>query len=307
LRWFLRWGLQPLVSAALLAFAIWRASPEKLEAAFALLDYQLFVPWTALLVVALYLWDSVCLRFLFAPGHPGLTYRSVLRACGASYLLGALNYELGQGVFAWEMARGTKTSVLAALTRMALRMYHDVVVLLGLGLIGALLTHGDAAKAAQTTCLILLTGLIAVALFLGFMPAPWRARLLQGKWAAWSEFWSWGRSCCLILLRLVYYGLILIYAAVGFSICGLSLDFSVVVSTIPLVLLVDGLPISVSGFGTRENALLYFLSHEDPARVVAYSLMWSAGLMTGRLLIGIICWWFVPAPEAEGGKKEVAT
>ena len=254
-RSFLRWGLQPLISGSLLLFAIWRVSPEKLESSLALLDYQLLVPWTALMVLALYLWDAVCLRFVFVQGHAGLTYRTVLHARGSSYLLGAFNYELGQGVFAWEMARTTGTSVLAALTRAALIMYHDVVILVGLGLVGSLLSSDSAAESARFICVILLAGLLAVALFLGFMPAPWRARLLRTKWGAWTECWSWGRSLVLVLLRLVYYGFILAYAAVGFSICELPLDFSVVVSTIPLVLLFDGLPISVSGLGTRENAL----------------------------------------------------
>ena len=94
-RSFLRWGLQPLISGSLLLFAIWRVSPEKLESSLALLDYQLLVPWTALMVLALYLWDAVCLRFVFVQGHVGLTYRTVLHARGSAYLLGAFNYELG--------------------------------------------------------------------------------------------------------------------------------------------------------------------------------------------------------------------
>src|SRR5262249_42738899 len=136
--------------------------------------------------------------------------------------------------------------------------------------------------------------LLALALFMGLMPAPWRARLRKTKWAAWTEFWSWNQSLVLVMLRLTYYGFILFYAAGGFSLCAPPLDWNVIVSTIPLVLLFDGIPISVSGLGTRETALLYFLSSEDPARVVAYSMTWSFGLMLGRVLIGAVCWWGVP-------------
>jgi hypothetical protein len=289
-RMVLRWAVQPAISASLLAFAIWRASPEKLSNTFAALDYQWLIPWTTLMIAGLFVWDTVCLRFVFAQGHPTLSFITVLRARGASYLLGAFNYELGQGVFAWEIARGTGTSVLAALTRAALVMYHDVLVLLALGLIGSLLTVGDAAETARLICLILLAGLASVALFMAFMPSPWRARLLRTQWASWVAFWSWGKTVALIALRSVYFGFIIAYAAVGFSLCELPLDLSTVMSTIPLVLLFDGLPISVSGLGTREAALLLLLSHVDPARVVAYSMMWSGGLVVGRLLIGIVCW-----------------
>jgi len=82
-----------------------------------------------------------------------------------------------------------------------------------------------------------------------------------------------------------------LYAGAGLAICYIPASLQVVCSVIPLVLLADGLPISVSGLGTRETALLYLLNPDQPERLLAFSLMWSAGLLVGRIGIGLAYWW----------------
>ena len=46
--------------------------------------------------------------------------------------------------------------------------------------------------------------------------------------------------------------------------------------------------------GTREAALLSLIRVADPGALLAFSLIWSAVLITGRLLIGLGHWWLLP-------------
>lgn len=288
-RWLHRL-LAPAVSAALLAWLIWRISPEKLLAAAAELDVRLLVPATLAMVVALYLWDAVCLRTLFStPEHP-LRYGTALASRGRSYVAGAINYELGQAALAWELSRRQGVSLLSTLTRSALLAYHDVAVLLGLGMAGTFLSNDPRVEKVRWFCSVGLCLIGALALLPFFLPQRYKRRLPHTRWGAWLESWSWARSARLAAARVVYFLILVVYAAVALEICRIPLDFRVVLSTIPLVMLADGLP-SVSGLGTRETALQLLLPTEEPAVLVALSLVWTTVLVLGRATIGLAYLW----------------
>jgi hypothetical protein len=91
-------------------------------------------------------------------------------------------------------------------------------------------------------------------------------------------------------LRILYFGILVIYAAVALSICRLPVDSKVVLSTIPLVLLAEGLP-NFAGLGTREASLVLLLEPPNEGVLVAMSLFWSAGMLVIRLVIGLMHLW----------------
>jgi len=292
LLWLWKWMMPGLVSVGLIAFLIWRISWEELQREIALLDYPRLFPLTALFVLVIYLWDSVCFRYVYAQGQGPLRFRTVLRVRGVSYLFNPINYELGQAVFAWGMARAQHTSVRSALARAVAVSLHDIVILFSLGLVGSSLSDDPVAEDAGQVCAIALGVIAIVLLTYWLLPGKWHEALQESKWGAWTKAWSWRRSGILVGLRLVHFSLILTYAGIGLSWSGVPLDAAVVASAIPLVVLIDGLPIGISGIGTREGALVYFLQPEHEAAVVAFSLVcWSLGQGLGRVMIGAITWW----------------
>jgi Lysylphosphatidylglycerol synthase TM region len=277
-----RWqGVLPaLVSAGLVCWLLWRFPPAELASRAALLDWQLLLPATGLMVLGLYFWDAVCLRWLFRRLGYELSYGTVLHARGRSYLLGAFQYELGNALLAWQLA--SVIPMLRTLAGCLLRGCHDVAVLLVLGLVGALLSPDNVSRTTLLVCLAGLGTLLVAAL-----AAAMVRRSREQDLAGWLRAWRWWHSAQLCLLRAAYYGIIFIYAAYALWLCGVAVDAGILVSTIPLVMLADGLPISIAGLGTRETTLLYLLSPEQPAIVLAFSFTWSAGLMAGRLLLGL--------------------
>src|SRR5207253_5285817 len=98
-----------VVSTCLVFYLVWEVSPRALAQVAATLDWRLLVPATALLVLFLYLWDSLCIARLFSRPEQSLSYLRALQARGFSYPLSALNYELGQAMLAWKIAQSQRT------------------------------------------------------------------------------------------------------------------------------------------------------------------------------------------------------
>ncbi len=293
-----RWKswLAPLVSAGLVGWLVWRVSPQALLQAAARLDLAILIPATLALVGALYLWDAVCLRWLFSRPGRRPAYATALRARGTSYLAGVVNYELGQALLAWLLARALGLGLLPALGRCLVLVLHDVAVLLTLGLVGSVGGSDARAVALRWGCAAGLGALLLGLVLAGLLRGRWRARAGATRWGAGLEGWHWSRSVQLYALRIAYYGIIVAYAAAGLSLCGVALSRGVVFGVIPVVLLADGLPVSVSGLGTREAALLYLLEPEHPEVLLAWSLLWSAGLLVGRTVIGLANVWMGGQP-----------
>jgi hypothetical protein len=293
-RW--RWLLALLISAGLLAWLVWRISPEELAEAASRLPLVWLGIWTAGLVFALYCWDVVCLRWLFAQPDRTLSLRVVGGARAHSYVWSALNYGAGQAVLGWNMARAQEVPLASALSRCVLLVLHDAGVLIGLALIGVLACQVEEATARVWILVAGLGVLGSLALAFWLLPLGLRERIAGTNWGLWLGWWTWRHSFRLVILRVVYYGLIVAYAVLALEHCDIDLEFRVIFGVIPLVLLADSLP-SISGFGTRETALVMLLPVpvEQQAVILSFSLFWSAGLLTGRALIGLGNWWLVPA------------
>ena len=109
--------LLPLcISVGLIVWLANRISVAELLRASALLPCQRLVPMTVGLVIALYLWDVLCLLAVFATRRDRLSYGWMLRARGKSFLVGAFNQGLGQAAVAWDVARVQGTPFAAALS-----------------------------------------------------------------------------------------------------------------------------------------------------------------------------------------------
>jgi hypothetical protein len=94
----------------------------------------------------------------------------------------------------------------------------------------------------------------------------------------------------LLLLRVVYYAILGVYATTALAICRIDVDYATILGTVPLVLVADALP-SISGLGTREAALYLLLGTEHREVLVAMGFFWSTGLIVFRLAIGLVHLW----------------
>ncbi len=283
-------NLLPLVvSAALLAWLVWRVPLPELAAAFRQLAWRPLVAITVALVVLAFFWDSLCIWSLFNDRDRPLKYRTALRARGSTYLFFILNFGLGQGLLAWIVAKAQGRPLLTTAGRCAAMACVDAGVLLALGLVGATISEDPRTDGVAVFCGIALGGLTSFALILSILPTGMTRRLQQTRLGA--EILSAGlsrrRLASLVLLRLTYYMFMMTHASTLLWLGGIPLDFTVVLSVIPIMALVDGLPISFTGLGTREAVLLTLLQPEQPAILLACMLVWWAVMVLGRAAIGM--------------------
>jgi hypothetical protein len=247
---------------------------------------------TGTMVFGLYFWDSACLPTVYSIRDNRWSYRESLRLRGLSYLGGCVNYELGQAALAWGLARLQNTGIVRMLSRSVLLAYHDIFVLLTASLIGSLLTDDPRVTRLRPYLMIAVTIAVVIALTFKLLPHSFRARFRRADNESFLEGWSFVRSFRLILLRLMYFGILVVYAVIALWICKVPMDNRVAASAMPLVLLADGLP-NVAGFGTRETSMQLLL---DPGRehapvLLAMSFFWSTGLLVGRLGIALTTLW----------------
>jgi hypothetical protein len=247
------------------------------------------------MVVALYLWDSVCLQTVYSVHENRWSYGQSLHLRGLSYLGGCVNYEVGQAALAWGLARLQNASVVRMLSRSVLLAYHDIFVLLTGACLGSLLTNDPRITRVRPYLAIAIVVVAAIAALFRILPRAIRDRFRAPDGESYLEGWNFARSLRLIPMRFVYFGILLVYAIVALHICDIPIDRGVTASAMPLVLLADGLP-SFAGLGTRETSLQLLL---DPGRerapmLLAMSFFWSTGLLTGRLAIALASLWLRP-------------
>ena len=69
-------------SVALVGWVVWRVSSLGLTRALSQVRWHAMVPLTALVVIALFLWDSLCVRWLFTERGAPISYRTAAEARG---------------------------------------------------------------------------------------------------------------------------------------------------------------------------------------------------------------------------------
>ncbi|HEX4412804.1 MAG TPA: hypothetical protein VH107_04190 [Lacipirellulaceae bacterium] len=281
-----------LLTGGLVVWLFTRISPSHLMGAAGEIAWLPMLVATAAMVAGLFFWDAACLMTIYSIHHNRWSYRESLRLRGVSYLGGCINYELGQAALAWGLARLQGCGIMRMLSRSVLLAYHDVFVLLSASLFGSLLTNDPRVTRVRPFLVIAVIVAVVIALFFKWLPQSIRDRYRRTDSESFLDGWSIGRSSRLILMRIVYFGILVVYALVALRICEVPMDPRVAVSAMPLVLLADGLP-SFAGLGTRETSMQLLL---DPGRerapvLLAMSFFWSTGLLTGRMAIALVTLW----------------
>ena len=292
--------LSVVVSAILAAWLIWFVSPTNLFEAFGQLNWPVLLPVTVIFIVGLYLWDAVCLWRLFDDRARPLRYGTALHARGYSYLFGIFNYELGQGLLAWMLAKAQDKSMFVAVGRCLVLAYVDLCILFAMGLVGALLHDDPRTFGIGVFCGVALAGLVLATAALRWSP-PGRVRWLSSsRLGQWLSRWDlkWKQITPLYGLRVVFFLINMVYVAIGLWICNYPITAAVMLTVIPIIAIVNALPISFSGLGTREATLMVLLRPEEPAALLAFSLVWTASIIFGRAIIGLGHLWGASARPA---------
>jgi len=92
--------LGPVVSVGLIAWLVWSVSPRQLLETLARVNWPALVLASLLQAVGLFLWDTLCVWWLFGKPDRRLPFRTVLRLRCDTVIWSALSLEIGQTAFA---------------------------------------------------------------------------------------------------------------------------------------------------------------------------------------------------------------
>ncbi|HVU51730.1 MAG TPA: hypothetical protein VHL80_13635, partial [Polyangia bacterium] len=286
----LRRVLPWLVTAALLFVIFRKISFGQLVAA-----TRTAAPWTIPAcvagVLAIYLADSFAIWKTFGWFLAPLTYGQVLVVRGATYLLAAINYNVGQGAIVYFVHRATGAPVLRGVATVLLIMGVNVLALLALASVGVA-TAPEVPHAMTVVVGVAYAGLAVYAVTVALKPR-WLAQrpifdVLLGAGLA-------GHARAL-LVRVPHIVVLIAFQIAMLRAFGVAVPVTQAIVALPIVLFIAVLPISVQGLGTTQYAMKLFFARYAPgdaqaqeAAVVAASLFAQALATMTQVLLGLAC------------------
>jgi hypothetical protein len=258
-------------------------------------------------VIVLFLWDTICVWWLFTQPDRRLSFRVVFRLRCDTVVWSAVSLDVGQAAFAWQLATVGGIPLANTLGYCVLLGKVDAGTLLSLAMVGSFVYPDPWTQPLRWVCL---GGLACFGLFIvvvQLMPDRWRAWLAAKPWASCLSWLNARTLGTLVLLRLVLFLLVLAYAGVGLAICRVPVDTRTVLGIIPFVLMAEALP-GTAGLGERETALVYFYPAGTDQRAVllAFGLIWSTVVILGRIIISLVSW-CVPHADTAGVRQPAAS
>lgn len=252
-------------------------------------------PWTlpvVLLCVALvYLADAFAMWKTFDWFLASLPFRDVLIVRGATYLLAAINYSVGQGAIVYFVNRVRGVPVMRGVATVLLIMGTNLLVLLGL------VTSGLALGAARPGRLmpVVLVAWGGLAIYAALVVA--RPRWLASR-PLFDVLLSAGLGGHLraMAVRVPHIAALIAFNLAALRGFGVDVPFGTALATIPVVMFIAVLPISVQGLGTTQAAMVLFFAPfvragaGDPKAVVlAASLAAQVIALSFQVVTGIVC------------------
>lgn len=252
-------------------------------------------PWTipaaVACVAAIYFADSFAIWKTFGWFLAPLTYGQVLVVRGATYLLAAINYNVGQGAMVYFVHRAKGTTIMRGVATLLLVLGINVLALLALSTVGLFIAP-DIPRVVRVVVVVAFVGLAIYALAVALKPR-WLAErpLFDVLLAA-----GLGGHLRALLVRVPHIATIVIYQTVMLHAFGVAVPVRQAIVMLPLVFFIAVLPISVQGLGPTQWAMNLFFARYAPgdanaqaATVVAASLFAPALSITLQALLGLAC------------------
>ncbi|HEY2728353.1 MAG TPA: hypothetical protein VGK52_00335 [Polyangia bacterium] len=279
-----------LVTAALL-FLLFRKIPFATVVAAARGAASWTIPLGVAGVAAIYFADSFAIWKTFAWFLAPLSFAHVLVVRGATYLLAAINYNVGQGAIVYFVHRATGAPVLRGVATVLLIMGVNVLALLVLASVG-LAVAPDVPHAVAVIVSVAYAGLALYAIAVALKPA-WLARRPVFDVLLAAGLRGHARA---LLVRVPHIVALVVYQTSMLRAFGVAVPIAQAVVALPIVFFIAVLPISVQGLGTTQAAMVYFFARYGPgnveaqkAAVLAASLVGQALSLTLQTLLGIGC------------------
>jgi hypothetical protein len=249
------------------------------------------VPVTLLMLVAIYVADSFAIWKTFGWFLARLSFSQILIVRGATYLLAAINYSVGQGAIVYFVHRATGAPVLRGVATILLIMGINVLALMFLTTAGLAI----APDVPRSLYIIITVAYIGLAIYL--VAVITRPRWLSSR-PIFDVLLAAGAGGHLkaLLVRLPHIAVLMVFQTVALRAFGVRVPVVAAIASLPVVFFIAVLPISVQGIGTTQAAMVFFFARYGTgdqttreAAVLAESLVTTAIALGFQSLLGLAC------------------
>jgi uncharacterized membrane protein YbhN (UPF0104 family) len=253
--------------------------------------FEIFVPCALLAAACWFLLESGAFAYLFSRFNAALSWAEARSLRGLTYLLTPIHWTVGTGAIILHLRRSKGVGAVECTSSMLFYAMIDSVVLGSLALAGILLF--PLAPAIEQIGPILF-GFVAVqlALLALFMvPGPgwgWLRRIRSVRLFRTHGIATWRDVALLSLIRCAYFACFVLFFWVGGRAFQIELPLGFAIASTPLVLAAGSLPITPSGLGTQQAAMLFlFASYGSQPSILAFALAFPVAVSLARMPLGL--------------------
>ena len=249
------------------------------------------LPVGAVGIAAIYFADSFAIWKTFGWFLAPLSFAQVLVVRGATYLLAAINYNVGQGAIVYFVNRATGAPILRGVATVLLIMGVNVLALLAFATVG-LAVAPDLPHSVAVVVGVAYAGLAVYGLAVWWKPR-WLAQRPVFDVLLAAGFGGHARA---LLVRLPHIVALVAFQTAMLRAFGVAVPLAQAVVALPIVFFIAVLPISVQGLGTTQAAMVFFFARyaqgnaeAQKAAVLAASLFAMALALTLQTALGLAC------------------
>jgi hypothetical protein len=247
-------------------------------------------PATLACVIAVYLADSLAIWKTFGWFLTRMSFADVLLVRGATYLLAAINYNVGQGAIVYFVHKNAGTTIMRGIATTLLVLGVNVLALLFLASAGLAIAP-DIPRAVKILVAVAWVGLAIYVVLIKVRPRWLDKPVFEVLLNA-----GIGGHARALLVRIPHLASLIAFQYTALHGFGVQVPLVDAFAVMPVIFLVGVLPISVQGLGTTQATMVFFLARYAPgspgqqaALVTAASLTAQALAFGFQALLGVLC------------------
>jgi hypothetical protein len=252
-------------------------------------------PWTVpgllACIVAIYFADSFAIWKTFGWFLAPLRFGQVLVVRGATYLLAAINYNVGQGAIVYFVHRVFGVPVMRGIATVLLVMGINVLALLFLATAG-LKVAPEVPSYIPTVLIVAWAGLAFYALLVAVKPRVLATKPLLDVLLG-AGFKGHAKA---LVVRLPHIASLVALQYTALHAFHVDVPLGQAVVALPIVFFIAVLPISVQGLGVMQATMVFFFARYAPgdepvqkAAVLAASLVTQTVATIFQIVLGLAC------------------
>jgi len=269
-------------------------------AAFRLVRFHLFIPLILIIFSVMFITDSLIHHLAFTWLAARTRFFEVVLARGATYILGMVNFFIGQGGIGYWLSRTKKVPAGEAASTIVFVIFMDLFAIVVLSSVGVVLmpevhlSHffiiSSEGHLVRTVFITLTVLLFQIFIWVWKPEAPLARRLFfRGPFLVFDRV-QFRHFAIVFAIKFSAFLFDLLGAWLALKTFGVDIPLVHILTYLPLIYLIGSIPITVLHIGTTQAAWLFFFRDlAPPATLLAFSVLWSLAFIAAHMAAGLAC------------------